>query len=87
MTMMAPGPQCGRQFLEAHRAVAVLVELAEHPVGIFEIGAAGAERLFEFRFGDLAVTIAIDLRDQRFPVFPTLQVAPVLFHADGRPMV
>src|SRR4051812_27713255 len=53
-----------RQLLEADRAAAVLVELAEHAVGLRQIGAAGAERLFEFRFGDLAVAVAVDLREQ-----------------------
>ena len=53
-----------RQFLEADRAVAVLVELAEHAVGLRQIGAAGAERLFEFRLADLAVAVAVDLREQ-----------------------
>ena len=40
-----------RHLIEADRAVAVLVELAEHVVGLREVGAAGAERLFEFRLG------------------------------------
>ena len=48
MVMALAALQRRRQFLEADRAVAVLVELAEHAVGLREIGAAGAERLFEF---------------------------------------
>src|SRR5689334_11844977 len=51
-----------RQFLEVDRAVTVLVELAEHAVGLRQVGATGAERLFEFRLADLAV--AIDLPEQ-----------------------
>ena len=42
--------QRGRQFVEADRTVAVLVELAEHLVGLREIGATGAERAFKFGF-------------------------------------
>ena len=64
MVMALAALQRRRQLLEADRAVAVLVELAEHAVGLREIGAAGAERLFEFRLGDLAVAVAIDLREQ-----------------------
>jgi hypothetical protein len=42
-----------RQFVKAHRAVAVGIELVEDVVGLREVGASGAERVFEFRFGDL----------------------------------
>jgi len=50
--------------IEADAAVAVLVELAEHLVGRRDIGAAGTERALEFRFADLAITIAVDQREQ-----------------------
>ena len=53
-----------RHLVEADRAVAIGVELAEHVVGLREVGAAGAERVFEFGLADLAVAIGIDLREQ-----------------------
>src|SRR6266850_7397386 len=62
--MLLAALQRRRQFLEADRAVAVLVELAEHAVGLLEIGATGAERGFEFFLADLAVTVAVDLPEQ-----------------------
>src|SRR6201996_7824396 len=53
-----------RQFAEADIAVAIGVELVENAVGLRGVGAAGAERVFEFRFCDLAVAIGVDLREQ-----------------------
>ena len=53
-----------RHFIEAHLAITIGVELAEDVVGLREVGAAGAERIFKFRFGDLSVTIGVDLREQ-----------------------
>src|SRR4029079_14813298 len=68
MVVMALAPlQRRRQLLQADRAVAVLVELAEHAVGLRDIGATRAERLFEFRLGDLAVAVAVDLPEQILP--------------------
>src|SRR5262245_22083980 len=64
MMMALAALQRRPQFLQAHRAVAVLVELAEYAVSLRQVGAAGAERVFEFRFGDLAVTVGVDLREQ-----------------------
>src|SRR5882757_1001671 len=65
MTALAAGAlQSLGHFVEADRAVAVLVELGEYVVGRLEIGAAGAERVLEFGFGDLAVAIGVDLREQ-----------------------
>src|SRR6267142_2393434 len=51
-------------FVEADRTVAILVQLAEHVVGLRGVGAAGAEAVFKFRFADLAVAIGIELREQ-----------------------
>ena len=62
--MTAGSLQRRRQFGQADRAVAIAVELAEHIVGLREVGAAGAECVFKFRFGDLAIAIAVDLREQ-----------------------
>ena len=53
-----------RHFVEADRAVAVLVHFAEHVVGLGGVGAAGAEAVFKFRLADLAVAIGIELREQ-----------------------
>ena len=51
-------------FVEADRAVAILVHLAEDVVGLRGIGAAGVEAVFKFRLADLAVAIGIELREQ-----------------------
>ena len=61
---LAGSLQRRRHFAEADRTVAVGVELVEDVVGLREVGAAGAERVFEFRFADLAVAIGVDLREQ-----------------------
>ena len=53
-----------RHFVEADRTVAILVHLAEHVVGLRGVGAAGAEAVFKFRYADLTVAIAIELREQ-----------------------
>ena len=53
-----------RHFAEIDRAVAIAIELVEDVVGLREVGPTGAEGVFEFRFGDLAIAIAIDLREQ-----------------------
>src|SRR5260370_33060423 len=66
MTLAASALQRRRQFVEADRTVAVLVELAEDVVGLREVGSAGAKCIFEFRFTDLAVTVGIELREQVF---------------------
>src|SRR5882724_3687633 len=66
--MMAVMParllQRGLHFIQADAAVAILVELAEDIVGLSGVGSTGAERAFEFRLGDLPVTIGVDLREQ-----------------------
>ncbi len=62
--MTAGSLQGGSQFGQADRAVAIAVELAEHIVGLREVGAACAECVFKFRFGNLAIAIAVDLREQ-----------------------
>src|SRR5258708_1268729 len=64
MAMTAGAFQRRRHLVEADRAVAILVELAEHVVGLREVGAAGAQRIFEFRLADLAITIGVELRKQ-----------------------
>ncbi len=49
MMMVTPPPFSAEAIsLEADRAVTVLVELAEHVVGLREVGATGAKRVFEF---------------------------------------
>lgn len=50
-----------RHLAEADRTVAIAIELVEDVVGLREVGPTGAERGFEFRFGDLAIAIAVDL--------------------------
>ena len=52
------------QLIEADAAVAILVELAEHIVGLRDVGSAGAERVLEFLLADLAIAVAVDLREQ-----------------------
>ena len=64
MVMALAALQRRGHFVEADRAVAVLVELGKHIVGLREVGAAGAERAFKFVLGDLAVAVAVDLREQ-----------------------
>ena len=64
MVVAALALQRRRHFIEADRAIAILVQLAEHVVGLRGVGAAGAEAVFKFRFGDLAVAIGIELREQ-----------------------
>ena len=56
--------QCGGQFAEADRTIAIPVEFAEDVIGLGDIGAARAKRVFEFRFVDFAVIISVDLRKQ-----------------------
>src|SRR6202022_345164 len=63
---LATALQRRRHFVEADRTVAVLAHLAEHVVGLRDIGAAGAERVLEFGFAELAVAVGIDLREQVF---------------------
>src|SRR5262245_34151529 len=58
--------QRGRQLVERHGAIAILVELAEDVIGLRSVGSAGAERILELVLGDLAVTVGIDLREQIF---------------------
>src|ERR687896_1714128 len=62
MALVGPERRC--QFLDADRAVAVLIEFSEHAIGLPNVGAARAKRLFEFRLADLAVTVAVDLPEQ-----------------------
>ena len=64
MAMAARSPQRRRQFAEADRSVAVGIELAKHFIGLRDVGATGAKGVFKFRFGDLAVSIGVDLREQ-----------------------
>ena len=64
VTLAARSLQRGRQFGEADRTIAVLVELAEDVIGLREVGSTGTKRTFEFRFADLAVAIGIELREQ-----------------------
>src|SRR3954454_17139481 len=56
--------QRGEHFVEADRAVAILVHLAEDAVCLSGIGSAGAERVLEFRFAELAVAVGVDLSEQ-----------------------
>ena len=53
-----------RQFAEADRAVAIGIQLVEDVISLRDVGSTGAEGIFEFRFGDLTVTVGIDLREQ-----------------------
>jgi hypothetical protein len=64
MAMPPRSPQRGRQFADTDRAVTISVQLAENMIGLRNVGSTGAKRVFEFRFCDLAVTVAIDLREQ-----------------------
>ena len=59
MMAVATALQRRRHFVEADRPVAILVQLAEHGVGLRDIGAAGAKGVFEFRFADLAVVVGV----------------------------
>ena len=53
-----------RQFAEADRAVAIGIQLVEDVISLRDVGSTGAEGIFEVRFGDLTVTVGIDLREQ-----------------------
>ena len=53
-----------RQFAEADRTVAIGIQFVEDVVGLREVGSPGPKGVFEFRFGNLAVAIGIDLREQ-----------------------
>jgi hypothetical protein len=64
MATLAGSLERRRQFAEADRTVAIGIQLIEDVVGLREVGSAGAKGVFEFRFGDLAVAIGIDLREQ-----------------------
>jgi hypothetical protein len=53
-----------RQFAEADRTVAIGIQFVEDVVGLRDIGSPRAKGVFEFRFGNLAVAIAVDLGEQ-----------------------
>ena len=56
--------QGGGQFAEIDVAVFRLVEFGENIIRLLDVGAAGAERILEFGFADLAVAIGVQLRKQ-----------------------
>ena len=64
MATLAAPLERRRQFAEADRTVAVGIQLVEDVVGLRDVGSTGTKGIFEFRFGDLAVAIGIDLREQ-----------------------
>jgi hypothetical protein len=64
MATLASSLERRRQFAEADRTVAIGIQLFEDVVGLREVGSTSAKSVFEFRFGDLAVAVGIDLREQ-----------------------
>jgi len=64
VTLAAGSLQRRRHFVEADAAVAILIQFAEYIVGLRDVGAAGAKRVFKFGFAELTVAIGIDLREQ-----------------------
>ena len=64
VTALALQRRC--HFVEADGFAAILVQLAEHVVGLRKVGSAGAKGVFKFRFADLAVAVGVELREQVF---------------------
>ena len=64
MATLASSLERRRQFAEADPTVARGIQLVEDVVGLRDIGSTGAKGVFEFRFGDLAVAVGVDLREQ-----------------------